>query len=61
MRTARERILDYMNTHKSPVTVKRLAKHYIMSDSGVLRVIKELVNEGKVEIIPSKPLQYRLK
>ena len=61
MRTARERVLEYMSTHKSPVTVKRLAKHYIMSDSGVFRVIKELVDEGKVEIIPSKPLQYKLK
>lgn len=61
MRTVRERILDYMGSHKKPVTIKKLAKHYIMSDSGTLRVMKELLDEGKVEVIPSKPLQYRLK
>ena len=61
MRTVKERILDYMGSHKTPVTIKKLAKHYIMSDSGTLRVMKELLAEGKVEVIPSKPLQYKLK
>lgn len=61
MRTVRERILDYMGSHKTPVTINKLAKHYIMSDSGALRVMKELIAEGKVEVIPSKPVQYKLK
>jgi DNA-binding IscR family transcriptional regulator len=61
MRTVRECVLDYMALHKTPVTAKKLAKHYILSDSSVLRVLKELSAEGKVEAIPSKPVQYKLK
>jgi len=61
MRTVKERILDYMGSHKTPVTIKKLAKHYIMSESGTLRVMKELLSDDKVETIPSKPVQYRLK
>ena len=61
MRTVRECVLDYMALHQAPVTVKKLAKHYILSDSSVLRALKELIDESKVEAIPSKPVQYKLK
>ena len=61
MRTVRECVFDYMTLHQAPVTVKKLAKHYILSESSVLRVLKELSAEGKVEAIPSKPVQYKLK
>ena len=61
MRTVRECVFDYITLHQAPVTVKKLAKHYILSDSSVLRVLKELSAEGKVEAIPSKPVQYKLK
>jgi len=58
MRTARECVLDYMTLHKTPVTVKRLAKHYILSESSVLRVLKELSAEGKISTINDKPMKY---
>lgn len=58
MRTARECVLDYMTLHKTPITVKRLAKHYILSESSVLRVLKELSAEGKISTINDKPMKY---
>jgi DNA-binding IclR family transcriptional regulator len=58
MRTVREFVLDYMTLHKTPITVKRLAKHYILSESSVLRVLKELSAEGKISTINDKPMKY---
>ena len=58
MRTVRECVLDYMTLHKTPITVKRLAKHYILSESSVLRVLKELSAEGKNSTINDKPMKY---
>jgi predicted Rossmann fold nucleotide-binding protein DprA/Smf involved in DNA uptake len=47
-----------MTLHKTPITVKRLAKHYILSESSVLRVLKELSAEGKISTINDKPMKY---
>lgn len=54
----KERVQEYLQTHKKPVTIKQLAKYFIASDSGIYRAIKELDAEGKISIINGKPLKY---
>ena len=62
MRTAEERVLDYLQTHKTPVTANKLAKHFIMSESHTKKVLNNLVSRGIVQIVANvKPALYRLK
>ena len=58
MRSMKERVQEYLQTHKKPVTIKQLAKYFIASDSGIYRAIKELDAEGKISTINGKPLKY---
>lgn len=61
MKTLKECVFDYLSTHKRPVTINKLAKHFIASESGVRRVLMELVDEDIVEIVQSRPAQYKIK
>ena len=54
----KERVQEYLQTHKKPVTIKQLAKYFIASDSGIYRAIRELDAEGKVSTINGKPMKY---
>ena len=58
MRSMKERVQEYLQTHKKPVTIKQLAKYFIASDSGIYRAIRELDSEGKVSTINGKPMKY---
>ena len=61
MKTLKECVFDYLSSHKRPVTTNKLAKHFIASDSGIRRVLMELIDEGVVEIVQSRPAQYKIK
>jgi Mn-dependent DtxR family transcriptional regulator len=61
MRTVEEKIFDYISEHKKPVTISKMAKHFIASESAVKQALAKMVKESIVEIIPkTKPYQYRL-
>ena len=62
MRTTEEKILDYIKEYKKPVTITKMAKHFIVSESAVKQTLTKMVKEGIIEIIPkTKPYLYRLK
>ena len=62
MRTVEERILDYLNSHKTAVTAKKLAKYFIISESHTKKVLTELVNRNVVQVVAGvKPALYRIK
>ena len=62
MRTAENRILDYMREHKKPVTITKMAKYFIVSDSTAKSALASLVKKGIADVVPkSKPFLYRLK
>ena len=62
MRTAEDRILDYMKEHKKPVTITKMAKYFIISESTAKNSLASLVKQGIAEVVPkSKPFLYRLK
>jgi Mn-dependent DtxR family transcriptional regulator len=62
MRTTEEKILDYIKEYKKPVTITKITKHFIVSESAVKQTLTKMVKEGIIEIIPkTKPYLYRLK
>jgi Mn-dependent DtxR family transcriptional regulator len=62
MRTIEEKLIDYLNEHKKPVTIKQMAKYFIASDGAVQRAFANLSVKGVVQIVPkSKPYLYRAK
>ena len=62
MRTTEEKILDYIKEYRKPVTITKMAKHFIVSESAVKQALTKMVKEGIVEIVThSKPFLYRLK
>ena len=62
MRTVEQKILDYMSEHKKPVTITKMAKYFIVSESSAKQALAKMVKEGVVEVVTnSKPYQYRLK
>jgi DNA-binding IscR family transcriptional regulator len=62
MQTIDQKILDYMKEHKKPVTITKITKHFIVSESAVKQTLTKMVKEGIIEIIPkTKPYLYRLK
>ncbi len=62
MQTIDQKILDYMKKHKKPVTITKITKHFIVSESAVKQTLTKMVKEGIIEIIPkTKPYLYRLK
>jgi Mn-dependent DtxR family transcriptional regulator len=62
MRTVDEKIFDYMSEHKKPVTISKMAKYFIASESSVKQALANMVKEGVAIVIPkTKPYQFRLK
>ena len=62
MRTVEQKIFDYMSEHKKPVTISKMAKYFIVSESSAKQALAHMVEEGVAEILPkTKPYQYRLK
>jgi Mn-dependent DtxR family transcriptional regulator len=62
MRTVEQKIFDYMSEYKKPVTITKMAKHFIVSESAVKQALTKMVKEGVAEVVPnSKPYLYRLK
>jgi predicted transcriptional regulator len=62
MRTVEQKIFDYMNEHKKPVTMTKMAKYFIASESAVNKALAKMVKEGLAEVVTnSKPYQYKLK
>jgi hypothetical protein len=39
MRTVEQKIFDYMSEHKKPVTITKMAKHFIVSESAVKQAL----------------------
>jgi Mn-dependent DtxR family transcriptional regulator len=62
MRTIEEKIFDYISEHKKPVTINKMAKHFIVSESAVKQALANMVKKGVAEVVPnSKPYLYKLK
>ena len=62
MRTIKEKIFDYMQEHKKPVTSTKMAKYFIASESSVKQALANIVKEGVAIVVPnSKPYLYKLK
>jgi len=62
MRTIEGKILNYLREHKKPVTIKQMAKYFIVSEGAVQRAFASLVCRGLAEVVPkSKPHLYRAK
>jgi Mn-dependent DtxR family transcriptional regulator len=62
MRTVERKIFDYMSEHEKPVTVTKMAKYFIVSESSAKQALANMVKEGVAIVIPkTKPFQYRLK
>jgi Fic family protein len=62
MRTIEEKLIDYLNEHKKPVTIKQMAKYYIASEGAVQRAFFNLVKREIVKVVPkSKPYLFRIK
>ena len=62
MRTVEQKIFDYMNEHKKPVTTSKMAKYFIISESSAKQALAKMVKEGVAIVIPkTKPYQFRLK
>jgi Mn-dependent DtxR family transcriptional regulator len=62
MRTVEEKIFDYISEHKKPVTISKMAKYFIASESSVKQALANMVKKGVAEVVPnSKPYLYKLK
>jgi Mn-dependent DtxR family transcriptional regulator len=62
MRTVDQKIFDYMSEHRKPVTISKMAKYFIASESSVKQALANMVKEGVAIVIPkTKPYQFRLK
>ena len=51
MRKIEEKVWDYLVEHKRPVTVKQLAKYYIVSENSVSRVLSEFFKKQVIDKI----------
>jgi hypothetical protein len=53
-----EQVWLYMVKHKTPVTAKKMAKHFICSESRVRKVLDTFVVGGTAEIVKLGNLKY---
>lgn len=61
MRTIEDKILEYMREHKKPVTIKQMARYFIVNENSAQRALADLTTKGIVQIVPkSKPYLYRM-
>ena len=62
MRTVEQKIFDYMSEHRKPVTITKMAKYFIVSESSAKQALANMVKEGVAIVVPkTKPYQFRLK
>ena len=62
MKTVEQKIFDYMSEHRKPVTITKMAKYFIASESSVKQALANMVKEGVAIVVPkTKPHQFRLK
>ena len=62
MRTIEDKLLGYLREHKKPVTIKQMAKYFIVNENSAQRALADLATKDIVQIVPkSKPYLYRLK
>jgi predicted ArsR family transcriptional regulator len=62
MRKVEDKVMEYLQSHKRPVTAKQLAKYYIVNENSVQRALAELAAKEEVAINRDvRPYQYRLK
>ena len=62
MRTVEEKIFAYISEHKKPVTISKMAKYFIASESSVKQALANMVKKGVAIVVPnSKPYLYKLK
>ena len=66
--TTKDKVWRYMNGHKRAVTAQQLADYFIQSKSTIIKVLNELKNQGKLEVIMAtepgngrRPYAWRLK
>jgi Mn-dependent DtxR family transcriptional regulator len=58
----KQKIFDYMQEHKKPVTSTKMAKYFIASESSVKQALANMVKKDVLIVIPnSKPYLYKLK
>lgn len=50
MLTVHEKVVKFLQEHKTPTQAAKIAKHYIISESAVGAVLRELLAEGKVRV-----------
>jgi len=51
LRTIEEKVWDYLVEHKRPVTIKQLAKYFIVSEGSVTRALRKFVKGQVVDKI----------
>jgi DNA-binding transcriptional ArsR family regulator len=51
VRKIEDKVWDYLVEHKRPVTVKQLAKYYIVSENSVSRVLSEFFKKQVIDKI----------
>lgn len=62
MLTVHEKVLKYLQEHKLPVQAAKIAKHYIISESAVGAVFRELLQADKLVMYKQGNKKfYRLK
>lgn len=50
MLTVHEKVVKYLEEHKTPTQAAKIAKHYIISESAVGAVLRELLAANKVTL-----------
>lgn len=62
MTTVQEKVLKYLQEHKLPVQAAKIAKHYIISESAVNAVFRELMAKDMLVLYKQGNKKfYRLK
>ena len=53
-----QNLWNYLVSHKTPVTVKKMAKYYICSESRVRNALDKFVERGIVDVTKLGQLRY---
>lgn len=53
-----EKILKYMREHRTPVTVDKMCKHFLMSKSNASRSLINLAHFGFAEVISAGKTKF---
>jgi len=50
MATVQEKVFKYLQEHKTPTQAAKIAKYYIISESSVASVLRQLLADNKVSV-----------